>query len=237
MEKRRPGRGQSQRVREVTRARLLAAAEEMFLSHGFAAATVDAIAHEAGYTTGAVYSNFGGKADLFLAVLDETAQEQLTAVRAALDSARSDEERLDVVNTSLGDPARWRARVAATIEFLSYARHHAELQKRLRAAQQLADQAGAELVSALCRALGVDPPAAAHEVGRELMALVNGLSVRSLYDDELDLRTAISRAVSSLLTGDRSGIRGITDATDATAATAATAATGARARGRARAQR
>jgi len=115
MEKRRPGRGQSQRVREVTRARLLAAAEEMFLSHGFAAATVDAIAHEAGYTTGAVYSNFGGKADLFLAVLDETAQEQLTAVRAALDSARSDEERLDVVNTSLGDPARWRAHVAATI--------------------------------------------------------------------------------------------------------------------------
>src|SRR5437016_921971 len=61
MEKRRPGRGQSQRVREVTRARLLAAAEEMFLSHELAAATVDAIAHEARHTTAAGYSPAGGR--------------------------------------------------------------------------------------------------------------------------------------------------------------------------------
>ena len=43
----------------------------MFLRRGFHAASLDEIAEEAGYTKGAVYSNFAGKDDLFLALLAE----------------------------------------------------------------------------------------------------------------------------------------------------------------------
>jgi AcrR family transcriptional regulator len=180
----------------------------MFLSRGFSATTVDAIAHEAGYTTGAVYSNFGGKADLFVAVLEQATEAELSAVQTALDEARTDEQRLDVFNTTiLGEPARRQARVAATLEFLSYARRHPDLHPRMLAAQQLADDAVGELVAALCQALGVEPPASPLELARDVIALSNGLAIRSLFDGGLDVGAAMSRAVNSLLTGERSVLR------------------------------
>jgi AcrR family transcriptional regulator len=53
---------------------LLEAAQRVFLRDGFHGASLDAIAEEAGYTTGAVYSNFRGKDDLFLAVREAEAR-------------------------------------------------------------------------------------------------------------------------------------------------------------------
>lgn len=53
-----------------TRALLVDAAEEVFATKGFTAATVDDIARTAGYTKGAVYGHFGSKEHLFLAVSD-----------------------------------------------------------------------------------------------------------------------------------------------------------------------
>jgi AcrR family transcriptional regulator len=55
---------------EHTRALLLDAAEEVFAEKGFTAATLDDIAHPAGYTKGAIYKHFTTKEDLFLAVSD-----------------------------------------------------------------------------------------------------------------------------------------------------------------------
>jgi AcrR family transcriptional regulator len=46
---------------EQTRSQLLEAALRVFLRHGFHGASLDEIAEEAGYTTGAVYSNFKGR--------------------------------------------------------------------------------------------------------------------------------------------------------------------------------
>src|SRR5687767_12383789 len=53
-----------------TRERLLDAAAEVFAERGFAGASIDEIAVRAGHTKGAVYSNFEGKDDLFLALID-----------------------------------------------------------------------------------------------------------------------------------------------------------------------
>jgi AcrR family transcriptional regulator len=44
--------------RQQTRARLLDAASQVFARRGFHAATIDEVADAAGYTKGAVYSNF-----------------------------------------------------------------------------------------------------------------------------------------------------------------------------------
>ncbi len=55
---------------EHTRTLLLDAAEEVFAEKGFTAATLDDIAHTAGYTKGAIYKHFAAKEDLFLAVSD-----------------------------------------------------------------------------------------------------------------------------------------------------------------------
>ncbi|MGB3351146.1 MAG: helix-turn-helix domain-containing protein [Mycobacterium sp.] len=55
---------------EHTRSLLLDAAEEVFAEKGFTAATLDDIAHAAGYTKGAIYKHFATKEELFLAVSD-----------------------------------------------------------------------------------------------------------------------------------------------------------------------
>ena len=60
----------------ANRASVLAAARRVFLAKGYAGATLEAIAEEAGFSKGVVYSQFGGKADLFLALLDARIDER-----------------------------------------------------------------------------------------------------------------------------------------------------------------
>lgn len=55
---------------EHTRSLLLDAAEDVFAEKGFTTATLDDIAHAAGYTKGAIYKHFATKEELFLAVSD-----------------------------------------------------------------------------------------------------------------------------------------------------------------------
>ncbi|MEN3321199.1 MAG: hypothetical protein V7643_4601 [Mycobacterium sp.] len=55
---------------EHTRSLLLDAAEEVFAEKGFMSASLDDIAHAAGYTKGAIYKHFATKEELFLAVSD-----------------------------------------------------------------------------------------------------------------------------------------------------------------------
>src|ERR1022692_3114734 len=47
-----------------------AAAAQVFAERGFHGATLDAVASAAGFSKGAVYSNFKNKEDLFLALLE-----------------------------------------------------------------------------------------------------------------------------------------------------------------------
>lgn len=66
-----------------TRARLLAAAEELLVRHGYGATSLDLVAETAGYSKGAIYSNFASKEALFLALLQgymQRLQEELEAL-------------------------------------------------------------------------------------------------------------------------------------------------------------
>ena len=59
-----------------TRRQLIDTARELFLRDGYFATSVDRVAEAAGYSKGAVYSNFGGKDELCLAVLDDMLTER-----------------------------------------------------------------------------------------------------------------------------------------------------------------
>jgi AcrR family transcriptional regulator len=52
-----------------TRERLLAAAERVLARHGYSGASIDLITAEAGYSKGAIYSNFESKEAVFLELL------------------------------------------------------------------------------------------------------------------------------------------------------------------------
>src|SRR3954447_16144877 len=63
-------------------AAVLDAARVVFLRAGYHGATVEAVAAEAGFTIGAVYSRFRGKAELFLALLEQRITERIGQLRA-----------------------------------------------------------------------------------------------------------------------------------------------------------
>jgi len=73
--------------REKTRQDLLNAAEKCFVTRGFHATSVDEVAERAGYTKGAVYSNFGSKEDLFFGVYQRRVDHVLTDVVPGLRQA------------------------------------------------------------------------------------------------------------------------------------------------------
>lgn len=76
-----------------TRAQLLQAAARVFARRGFHGARVEEIAEEAGYSHGAVYSNFGGKEDLFLAVFEQYMTQRVQEVADAVEIEGSFAER------------------------------------------------------------------------------------------------------------------------------------------------
>jgi AcrR family transcriptional regulator len=93
-----------------TRARLLDAAEEVFVEKGIGAASVEEIAARAGYTRGAVYANFADKDALFAAVLEARLARRTDEIIAMAEKARSPLEliaRLRTEAASDRDTARW----------------------------------------------------------------------------------------------------------------------------------
>jgi AcrR family transcriptional regulator len=79
----RPRRGER---RLITRAQLLDAGERVFAREGLRGASVEMIALEAGYSTGAIYSSFKGKEDLFLTLIEERIDPRLEKVYEALEA-------------------------------------------------------------------------------------------------------------------------------------------------------
>ena len=80
-----------ERRRAMTREALIEAARTVF-ARKFHAASLDEIAEEAGFTRGAIYSNFDGKEDLLVAVLEQANLEMLGPYGAMLEE-HSDSDR------------------------------------------------------------------------------------------------------------------------------------------------
>jgi len=119
---------EERRVR--TREDLVDAADRLFTANGFHATTVDAIATDAGYTKGAVYSNFASKEDLFFAVYERRVD---AAVRAS-ERLLADLGTSDAIDRAAADGASRKGRddgwLAVFFEFWSHVLRHPELRDR-----------------------------------------------------------------------------------------------------------
>lgn len=98
--------------RAATRERLLSAARRVFAARGFHAASVEEIASEAGHSTGALYSNFGGKEDLFLALMEHEIAREVHEIEAAVGQQATIPER------ARGGAEQWMAFVRREPELL-----------------------------------------------------------------------------------------------------------------------
>jgi len=72
-----------------TRARLISFGRAHFLRHGLGGAVAEKIAEDAGYSRGALYSNFDGKEELFLAVIHDQKMHHHEAFESILDNTTS----------------------------------------------------------------------------------------------------------------------------------------------------
>jgi AcrR family transcriptional regulator len=80
--------------RAQTRATLIAVGRRHFLRYGLGGAVAEKIAEDAGYSRGALYANFDGKEELFLAVIREEQTRHLNIFRSLLNEEPSSKRRL-----------------------------------------------------------------------------------------------------------------------------------------------
>jgi len=80
--------------RHERRRQLLDAALEVFVSQGYHAAAMDEIAERAGVSKPVLYQHFPGKLELYLALLDESVDALVVAVRGALRSTTDNKQRV-----------------------------------------------------------------------------------------------------------------------------------------------
>src|SRR3954470_14816979 len=81
--------------RNARRVQRLDAALEVFVAQGYHAAAMDDIAERAGVSKPVLYQHFPSKLDLYLALLDRSADDLVAKVRAALDSTTDNKQRVD----------------------------------------------------------------------------------------------------------------------------------------------
>src|SRR5881227_1173489 len=114
-----------------TREQLLETAKELFLRDGYSMTSLEKVADEAGYSKGAVYSNFRNKDELCLAVLDRIHEDQAKLMADSLHGASGVDGLLTALGSwaerSIGDEA-WTALEA---EFAVNARHDPQVRAEL----------------------------------------------------------------------------------------------------------
>lgn len=106
------GRLTREQSKANTRERLLAAARGAFAESGFHGASVEEIATRAGFSTGALYSNFDGKEDLFLVLMEREIEEHSREIAEAVAKRPSVSER------ATGGARRWMTMIEREPELL-----------------------------------------------------------------------------------------------------------------------
>ena len=172
---------------EQTRERIVAAADALFIERGFHASSVGDIAAAAGYTKGAVYSNFAAKEDVFFAVYERRAERGIAELERVFASAAVPDA-LDAISLAA---ARRRGTVedgwlAAFFEFWAHVIRRPALRERFAEIHLRAQQ---PLAAAVSRHLGRDAQQLVVAVyAMELGLSLERLTLPDLVDEELGLR-------------------------------------------------
>lgn len=169
--------------RRLTREAIMDAAERLFIERGYRGASLDEIAESAGFSKGAVYSNFSGKSDLFLALLDRRAEAEDVALASSS------------VDVSSGGEVGWPL---ATLDFFVDAVRDEGVRQALAERYALARRHSGEGIAA-----GRPHPlwASWEEVATVAMALGSGLIIQSAIDPASVAPDLLGRVMERLLGG------------------------------------
>ena len=160
--------------RAQTRTYLLDAAAAVFTARGFHNATLDEIAEAAGFTKGAIYSNFGSKEDLFLALVQQRQDAMVEQFFAAAAPGSGDRAPTitDVYRRLAPTPSEW----VLWEEFVLYTLRNPELREHVEAVNTGGFDLLVGMVENHCRELGVQPPMPPAVLTRLYLAVFDGLA-------------------------------------------------------------
>jgi len=167
------------RAEQVERNRtvVLDAARRVFLDRGYGGATVDAIAEEAGFSKGVVYSQFGSKADMFMALLEQriteraAQNERIAAGKPAPEAAR---ELLLAANRDVVSEHGW---AQLLVEFRVHAARDPVLNRRYADAHRRTVAELAALLARLHQQAGMSPAVPPRSMAEFVLAMGTGVTL------------------------------------------------------------
>jgi len=185
-----------------TRERLLAAARSVFARSGFHGASVEEIASKAGFSTGALYSNFDGKEDLFLVLMereiDEHAREISEAVRA----------RASVAERATGGARRWMTMIEREpelllllMEFWAYGVRDAQIRPKVAAQFAHMREVLTRLIAESVREFDLELDIPAEQLAIAIDALADGIARQKLADPGAVPDELMGRVLSLVFAG------------------------------------
>jgi len=166
------------------REKLIAAAAEVFAEKGYDGAGVAEIARRAGYTTGAIYGRFTGKAELLLAAIEAHSDNELDTL---FNEHRFEGKVTDIL-TTVGSHLVTDDRMANNallLEAFVAARRDPEVRRLLQGLLDLRGDRLAELVATAQSTGAIDPALDAEAVTRFCHAVGFGFLLFRAVDIEL----------------------------------------------------
>ena len=163
--------------RAQTRATLIAVGRKHFLRFGLGGAVTEKIAEDAGYSRGALYSNFDGKEELFVAVIQEEQARRLNFFRSVLKDEPSSRKRVKKLRDAIANLMTDHDWIVLRAEFEVGALRSESIRKSFveMHRQQLRD--GSELVRDLLRSPDVTSSLTPDDFITVIINLAHGLAV------------------------------------------------------------
>lgn len=176
-----PARVRRPRRAEV-RERLVATALTVFTERGYDGSTLDQVAAAAGFSKGAVYSNFASKDELFLALMDRQVEDYLGRIRTVLHGTCDDSSGRLVGDALTGMLTQDRDWQLLFLDYVGRAARDPHMHAQLAAHRARVR----DLIAAVVRdALGEDHNKLdASSLAVTLLALSNGLAIERFIDPD-----------------------------------------------------
>ena len=178
---------------QLTRKSLLRAASEMFCRRGLDGASIDEVAHAAGYTKGAFYANFKSKEELFLVMLDERFSEELERLDRALAGTHEPQEEAVAAATDFihfATDAEWQR---LSFQFLAYAARNEEFRQELATRHRAMRERMAGVFERWKQGFGSRPPLPIEDITAMTFFMADGFLAGRIIEPELsdDLYTTM----------------------------------------------
>jgi AcrR family transcriptional regulator len=192
---------------ERNRAAVLAAARTEFENLGFHQATVDSIAEAAGFSKGVVYSQFGSKDGLFLAVLEQNIERRNRDTAHLLEEMSGPEELPKMPVAAITENLKSVAWQAALLEFRAHAWRHPEVNEAYRLLHRKTIDSVGGYIAAVYGAAGIEPPAPAGLMGLASLVAGTGTIAEYMADPDIDVIALAGMLAPSTVAVPYSGAR------------------------------